>query len=189
MEILEFIYEFMKTGLFSIGGGLATLPFLYAMSDKTGWFTTGDISNMVAISESTPGPIGINMATYVGFTSFGLLGAILGPVALTIPAVIIIILISKALDRFKEALIIKDIFCGLRPASTALISAAGLQVGAIALLNMPEYKLTGRFTELINIKAIVLALIIYFALKKWKKHPVIYIAFAALAGIVLKMGS
>lgn len=188
MELLQFCYEFMKTGLFSIGGGLATLPFLYVMSYKTGWFTIGDISNMVAISESTPGPIGVNMATYVGFTSFGIVGAIIGPIALTIPAIVIIIIISKALDKFKEAPIIQDIFCGLRPSSTALITAAGLQVGVIALLRVSVYRKTGNITHLINYKAVILAVVIYYALNKWKKHPIIYIIFAAVMGIVFKIG-
>lgn len=189
MELLQFVFEFMKTGLFAIGGGLATLPFLYAMSYNMGWFSTGDISNMVAISESTPGPIGINMATYVGFTSFGLAGAILGPVALTVPAVIIIILISKALDRFKEAQIIQDIFVGLRPTSTALVCAAGLQVGMIALFYTFDFQNAASIFRFINYKAVILSAIIFIALRKWKKHPIIYIAFAAFAGVVFKIGA
>lgn len=67
MILLRLMYEFCKTGLFAVGGGLATLPFLYEMAEKTGWFTNQDILNLVAISESTPGAIGINMSTYVGF--------------------------------------------------------------------------------------------------------------------------
>ena len=98
--LLRLAFEFFKTGLFAVGGGLATLPFLYAMGTATGWFNAQDVANMIAISESTPGPMGVNMATYVGFTSFGLPGALIGPLALVFPSVVIIILISKIYLKF-----------------------------------------------------------------------------------------
>ena len=85
--LIRLAYEFFKTGLFAIGGGLATLPFLYEMGAATGWFNAQDVADMIAISESTPGPMGVNMATYVGFTSFGLPGAIIGPLFLALPSV------------------------------------------------------------------------------------------------------
>ena len=103
MLYLRLMIEFFKTGLFAIGGGLATLPFLYELSEKTGWFTTTDISNMIAISESTPGPIGINMSTYVGFHTAGLLGGIVTTLSLVLPSIIIIEIISKVLTKFKES--------------------------------------------------------------------------------------
>ena len=115
-----------------MGGGLATLPFLYAMSAKTGWFTATDISNMIAISESTPGPMGINMATYVGFTSFGVIGTFLAPLSLVLPSIIVIIIVAKILDAFKESKLVSDIFSGLRPASTAMIASAGISVALLA---------------------------------------------------------
>lgn len=112
--LLRLAFEFFKTGLFAVGGGLATLPFLYAMGSATGWFTAQDVANMIAISESTPGPMGVNMATYVGFTSFGIPGALVGPLGLVFPSVVIIILISKILNKFKESKLVQDIFYGLR---------------------------------------------------------------------------
>ena len=129
---IRLFYEFFKTGLFAIGGGLATLPFLYEISEKTGWFTTQDISNMIAVSESTPGAIGINMSTYVGFHTafsyYGYAGAILGGIvstlSLIIPSIIIIEVISGFLKKFRESKLVQDIFYGLRPASTALIASA-----------------------------------------------------------------
>ena len=138
--LLRLAFEFFKTGLFAVGGGLATLPFLSAMGNATGWFNAQDVANMIAISESTPGPMGVNMATYVGFTSFGLPGAVLGPLALVFPSLVIIILISKILNKFKESKLVQDIFYGLRPASTGLIIAAGLGVAKIALLRLDVYK-------------------------------------------------
>ena len=92
MIYLRLFYAFFKTGLFSIGGGLATLPFLYEMAEKYSWFTEEDIANMLAIAESTPGPIGVNMATYVGIQTGGILGGFWATFALVLPSFIIILL-------------------------------------------------------------------------------------------------
>lgn len=187
MGIFEFMFEFFKTGLFAVGGGLATLPFLYAMTDSHSWFTTNDVANMIAISESTPGPMGVNMATYVGFTSFGLLGAIFGPLSLVFPSVVIIVLVSKVLDRFKESRLVQDVFYGLRPASTGLIIAAGLGVAKIALLHLDVYEQTKNVADLIHFKSVILAVAIYFLMKKVEKiHPILVIVIAAVVGIVFK---
>ena len=169
--LLRLAFEFFKTGLFAVGGGLATLPFLYAMGNATGWFNAQDVANMIAISESTPGPMGVNMATYVGFTSFGLPGAVLGPLALVFPSLVIIILISKILNKFKESKLVQDVFYGLRPASTGLIIAAGLGVAKIALLRLDQYEITKNIADLLNYKSIVLALVIYLVMKKKDFHP------------------
>ena len=139
MILLLLMWEFFKTGLFAIGGGLATLPFLYEMSVKTGWFTATDIANMIAISESTPGPLGINMATYVGYNTAGVAGAILAPIGEVLPSIIIILIIAKVLEKFKENQIVQDVFYGLRPASVGLIAAAGVEVVKVALLNTANW--------------------------------------------------
>jgi len=187
MTIIQLFIEFFKTGLFAVGGGLATLPFLYEMSAKFGWFTTQDIADLIAISESTPGPLGINMATYVGFKSVGLFGGVLTTLGLIIPSIIIIILISKVLDKFKSSVLVQKVFYGLRPASTALIAAAGLEVAKIALLNLGLYEETGAILDLLNWKNAILAVLLYVALKKFKKHPLVYIAAAAVAGVVFQL--
>ena len=90
MIYLRLFYEFFKTGLFAIGGGLATLPFLSDMADRTGWFTQAQLADMLAVSESTPGPVGVNMATYVGFETGGILGAVVATLGLVAPSVIVI---------------------------------------------------------------------------------------------------
>lgn len=128
MLIFRLFWEFFKTGLFAIGGGLATLPFLYDMQAATGWFTLDDISNMIAISESTPGPMGINMATYTGFTSMGVLGGIAAVAGLVTPSIIIIIIVSNILEKFKTNKYVQYCMYGLRAASVGLISVAGLRV-------------------------------------------------------------
>ncbi len=184
--LLRLAFEFFKTGLFAVGGGLATLPFLYAMGNATGWFNAQDVANMIAISESTPGPMGVNMATYVGFTSFGLPGAVLGPLALVFPSLVIIILISKILNKFKESKLVQDVFYGLRPASTGLIIAAGLGVAKIALLRLDQYEITKNIADLLNYKSIVLALVIYLVMKKKDFHPILMVVASAVIGIIFK---
>ena len=184
--LLRLAFEFFKTGLFAVGGGLATLPFLYAMGNATGWFNAQDVANMIAISESTPGPMGVNMATYVGFTSFGLPGAVLGPLALVFPSLVIIILISKILNKFKESKLVQDVFYGLRPASTGLIIAAGLGVAKIALLRLAQYEITKNIADLLNYKSIVLALVIYLVMKKKDFHPILMVVASAVIGIIFK---
>lgn len=180
-------WEFFKTGLFSVGGGLATLPFLIEMSARTGWFTSADIADMVAISESTPGPLGINMGTYVGYKTIGLFGGVVATLGIITPAIVIIILISKVLQKFKNSPAVEKIFYGLRPASTGLITAAGLGVAKIALLNIPLFEETGSFLDLIRFRQILLAAVMFFLLRKYKKHPIVYIAAAAVIGIVFKL--
>lgn len=175
---LQLFLEFFKTGLFAIGGGLATLPFLHEISEKTGWFTTQDISNMIAISESTPGPIGINMSTYVGFLTGGLPGAVIATLALITPSIIIIEIISKVLEKFKESKVVKYVFYGIRPASTALIFVAGISVIRTALLFEGE-------TFKINYIAVIMCVALFAAIRKYKVHPLVYIAVSAVLGVIL----
>lgn len=186
IKLMALSFEFFKTGLFAVGGGLATLPFLYDIGKRTGWYTAGDVSNMIAISQSTPGPMGINMATYVGFSISGLIGAVVAPTALIFPSVIIIIAISKTLTKFKEAALVQKIFYGLRPASTGLIVAAGLGIAKITLLNLPKYQITQDFADLLNYKSIILVAAIFGIMKKFDLHPIVLILIAAIAGIIFK---
>lgn len=188
MTLLQLIYEFFKTGLFAVGGGLATLPFLYEMAEKTGWFTNQDILNLVAISESTPGAIGINMATYVGFLTTGPVGGVIATLALIAPSIIIIVIISKIIEPFKNSPAVQGVFKGLRPASTGMITAAGLSVAELAFLNMAEWSgwSFSSVLAVVNWKGVILAVAVYAGLKKFKKHPIVYIAISAVVGIVLK---
>jgi chromate transporter len=182
---LQMSWEFFKAGLFAVGGGLATLPFLYDISQRTGWFTAEDIANMIAISESTPGPLGVNMATYAGFQALGIPGGIYTTLSLTAPALIVISIVYAVLKKFKESDAMARIFYGLRPASTALIAAAGLGVAKISLLNLPLFSSTGSFMSLFRWPSLILAVIIYAGLVKFRWHPVIYIAISAVVGVVL----
>ena len=183
---LQLFLEFFKTGLFSVGGGLATLPFLYEISDKTGWFSDADIADMIAISESTPGAIGINMSTYAGYKAAGIAGGIVATLSLALPSFIVILVVAAFLDRFKENRYVEAAFYGLRPASIAMISAAGLNVVKIALINIPAFLESHNFMQLILWKAVLLAVVIFLARRKLKLHPVLFIAASAVVGIVFR---
>ena len=184
MIIFQLIYEFFKTGLFAVGGGLATLPFLYEMGEKTGWFTNQDVLNLLAVSESTPGPIGINMSTYVGFITAGIPGAVIASLALAAPSVIVILLVIQVLDKFKGSPLVEGIFKGLRPASIGLITAAFLGVCQESLLHLDAFAGLNTILSVINWKGMILAVALFFLMRKWKVHPIAYIAIAAVVGIV-----
>lgn len=185
--IFALFFEFFKTGLFAIGGGLATLPFLYEMSSSTGWFTMQDISNLVAISESTPGPLGVNMATYVGYTTLGIFGGLISTLGLITPSVIIIILVSKILERFKTNKYVQYAMYGLRAASSGLIFCAGLQVAKVAFLH-PELLKGGNFSlSVVNWISLLYGIVLYIVYKKTNKHPILYIVASGVLGVLLRL--
>ncbi len=187
MILLQLIFEFAKTGLFSVGGGLATLPFLYEMSaNHPTWFSAADVADMIAISESTPGAIGINMSTYAGFKTAGIPGGVLATIGLAIPSVVIILIIAKFLEKFRSNRLVEGAFYGLRPASIAMITVAGLNVAKVSLINLPLFQQTGAPGDLFLWKAIILGVAIFIAQKKLKWHPFFFIAISAVVGIVLK---
>lgn len=191
MIYLQLFLEYFKVGLFSVGGGMATIPFLYDLADKTGWFTHAQLADMLAVSESTPGPIGVNMATYVGYTTAGVFGSLAATLGLVMPSVIIILLIARVLQKFRHNTYVESAFYGLRPASTGLIAAAGVTVASIALLNVDLYQASGVVMELFRWKEILLAAVI-LVLTNWVKptkdwHPIVFIGLSALAGIVFHM--
>lgn len=186
MTLLRLIWEFIKTGLFSVGGGLATLPFLYEMSDRTGWFSHADIADMIAISESTPGAIGINMSTYAGFRTAGVPGGIIASLALAFPSLAIILIIAKFLEKFRGSRYVEGAFYGLRPASIAMITAAGLNVMRVSLLDPEAFARSGSVGDLFVWKALVLAALILLCQKKLKWSPVVFIALSAAVGVVFR---
>ena len=188
--LLKLYFEFFKIGLFSIGGGLATLPFLYDLSDRTMWFTHADIANMIAIAESTPGAIGANMASYAGYTTAGPLGSLMANLGLISPAIVIIYAIAKVLNKFKGNRYVDSAFYGLRPASIALISAAGLSVAKITLFNYSKFVSTGNVADLFVVKSIILGVLIFAAQKKFPKiHPTVFIFIAAFVGIIFNFSA
>ena len=195
---LRLYWEFFKTGLFAVGGGMATLPFLKDIVQSTGWYTYTDLMNMLAVSESTPGPIGINMATYAGFTVGGIPGAVIATLGEVTPSIIVILIVAMMLKKFRDNRYVNMAFYGLRPASTGLIGAAcvtvvlevmtGIKVLAADGALMNTFRLAGE--SLIKWPGVLLgALLIVLTnfirpVKNW--HPIVFIAFSAVVGIVFR---
>ena len=180
---LRLYLEFFKTGLFAVGGGMATLPFLKEIGESTGWYTYGDLMNMLAVSESTPGPMGVNMATYVGYLTAGIPGAVAATMGLVAPSVIVILIVAAFLKRFRESRLVNNVFYGLRPASAAMVAAAGLSVVGLALLYSGQAGLAA-----VNWKAVALAAVL-LVLTRWCKptkglHPIVFILASAIIGVV-----
>ena len=187
---LQLYWEFFKTGLFAIGGGMATLPFLQDIGQRTGWYTYGDLMNMLAVSESTPGPIGINMATYVGFTAAGIPGAVIATLGEVTPSIIVILIVAGFLKKFRDSRVVNGVFAGLRPASTALITAAGLSVAKIALIREVPSPTANMNAFLPYWPAILIAAAVFVCMRlpKLKNlHPILYIAAAAVVGVIFKL--
>lgn len=183
MLLLRLFWEFFKTGLFSVGGGLATFPFLAKMADATGWFTQAQLADMVAVSESTPGPIGVNMATYVGFTTAGVIGSVVATLGLVTPSVIVILLIASFLRKFRENRYVNATFAALRPASTGLIAASGLSLVVLTFYSPG----VGSLLAGLNWKGVLLAGILVvltcFVKQTKKLHPIVWILASAAIGI------
>ncbi|WP_294405120.1 chromate transporter [uncultured Clostridium sp.] len=177
-------FEFFKTGLFAVGGGLATLPFLINLTYQYDWFNQSMLADMIAVSESTPGPMGVNISTYAGFSSGGVIGGIIATLGLVTPSIIVIIIIAKFLEKFKENKNVEAVFQGLRPASVGLIAVAAFEVIKIALLNINVYLASKNLMDLINIKSCILFVIMFYTIMKYKKHPIVYICAAAVVGVV-----
>lgn len=196
MIFLRLFVEFFQVGLFAIGGGLATIPFLTDMGARTGWFTSGELANMIAISEATPGPMGVNMATYVGFHLGGIPGGIAATLGLICPSILVILIIAGFLKKFRESRGVDAVFYGIRPASTALIAAALVEVCSIALLfhqTAGHEAAPGQavpVTELFYWPAIALAAAVFLCLQLKplnKLHPIVYIAASAAIGIIFQL--
>lgn len=184
MVLLQLFIEFFKVGLFSVGGGLATLPFLYDLSNTMGWFTHSDVTDMIAIAESTPGAIGVNMSTYAGYITAGIPGGVIATLGLVTPSIIIILLIANLLKKFQDNPFVQSAFFGLRPASLAMIAAAGISVVKVSLVNFSAFQASGQITELFVLPAIILSVILYGISKKFKLGPIQLIMISAVVGIV-----
>ncbi len=180
MTFLLLMYEFFKTGLFSVGGGLATLPFLRDMTFRYSWFTMEELMNMIAVSESSPGPIGINMATYAGFMAGGSFGGVLATLAIITPSILIVVTIASFMERFQESLIIRRGFYLLRAATAGLIAGAVFEVIVLSLFN----------TEAVTVRwpAVSLFVVLVFLIRKFPQvHPIAFIVASAVLGIVFKL--
>lgn len=188
VTILSLIYEFLKTGLFAIGGGLATLPFLREMSFRYSWFTMEELLNMIAVSESTPGPIGINMATYTGYSAAGILGGIIATLSLITPSIVVIIIIASFMDKFKDSKLIQRGFYLLRAATAGLIMGAVFEVILLSLFDAETYAASGEILSLVRWPALLVFISLIFLIKRFPKvHPIAFIVASAVVGVILKL--
>ncbi len=184
MVYLLLFYEFVKIGLFSIGGGLATLPFLQDISLRyPHWFSGEELVNMIAISQSTPGPIGINAATYAGYNAGGVLGGVIASAGVIFPALIFMPFIAKGLEKFSANGLVQSAFYGLRPAVVALIASAAVEVLLISVFFFTDgvFSVDWRALPLFVVAAALLQL------KKLKLHPVVFILAGAVLGIIFEL--
>jgi len=195
MIYLQIIWEFCKTGLFSIGGGLATLPFLSKMSERYGWFTQQDLGNMLAVSEATPGPIGVNMATYVGNTVgtsvggfwSGVLCGITSTLALVLPSYLFILIVYRLMTRFSENRYVQGAMSTIRPASVGMVAAAVLGILQTVLFN-PNALSIGQWSAIVLLPNFALFVCIFVIYQVFNKlHPAVLLAIGAVAGIVFKL--
>lgn len=184
--LLQLYIEFFKTGLFALGGGLATIPFLSQMGEKYGWFSQATLADMIAISESTPGPIGVNMATYTGFNLAGIAGAAIATLGLITPSIIIIIVIAQFLNKFKDSKAVKAVFDGIRPAVVALILVALLGIVTTSVIFPDRYIASGNIIDMFSIKTLILFIAVLIGCLKIKTHPIVWIGLSALIGIVFQ---
>lgn len=169
MIFLKLFLEFFHIGLFSYGGGYATLPFLYHLVDKYGWYTTAQLTDMIAISSVTPGPLGVNVATFAGYVSAGILGAFIATVSILLPSIIIVVMISKLLEQFKNNRFVKSVIYSIKPAGCGLLAAVGVNM----------------FLNNMSTSGVVLFLVLFIVSLKCKRDPLIYLGVSAMVGFVL----
>ena len=182
MIYIRLFYEFFITGILIFGGGLAQIPFLQQMGERTGWFTQQQLATIIAIGETTPGPMGINMATFTGYIVAGTAGGIAATAGLVMPSVIIALTVARLLVKFRSSAVVNGAFHCLRPASAALIAFAGLTVLLISIRPAELYA-----ESFINIRAAVFAVILFPIVLKFKLHPMIFLAGSAMVGIIFRL--
>jgi chromate transporter len=181
MSLLLLYVEFFKIGVFSVGGGLATLPFLYQMADRYEWLAKEKVADFLAIAQSSPGAIGVNMAAQAGFLCAGLPGAILAVLGLVSPAIAVIVLIARMLAAFKENKTVASVFSGLRPAAAGLLAAACFGALKISLYN----NAASAWHEIIRLREFVIFAVLFPLVFRFRVHPIVYIAVGAAAGVAL----
>lgn len=167
--LLQLFVSFFTIGLFGFGGGYAILSFLQQEVERRGWMTTERFTDLIAISQSTPGPISINMATFVGYQVSGVPGALIATTAVALPGMVMMVLLALFFFHFNERPMIQAMFRGLRPAVVGLVAAAAWQIGCVAMVNWA---------------AVVIAIICCVLIAKWGIHPIPLVIGSAIAGIL-----
>lgn len=180
----QLFIEFFQIGLFAVGGGPATIPFLMDLAGRYDWYTRADVASMLAVSESTPGPIGINMATYAGYNAAGFTGGLMATLSLVLPSLIVIVLVAKLLENFNENPYVKAAFWAIRPTVTGLIAMAVLGIFETALFTAPDGTLRFPVFSL----ALCVIFFVCMNIKKLKKlHPAVWLLAGAVIGLIFQM--
>jgi len=185
MELLNMFFAFFKVGLFTIGGGLVAIPIMQDYVIKYQWITQKDFVDMIAISQSTPGPIGINLATYVGASQYGLLGSIVVTMGMVLPSFIIITIVSKFLAHFNQNKWVKASLTSIRPIVVGIILSAGFFIAKVSFVNVESFMNTGKWLDLIELKSFLVFLVFFGLMFKVEKHPILYIVAGGLVGVLL----
>ncbi|MDO5047472.1 MAG: chromate transporter [Anaerococcus sp.] len=186
--MLRLMWEFFKVGLFAVGGGMATIPFLYDLGERYGYFSSNELLDMLAVSESTPGAIGINMSTFAGIRAYGFWGGLLATLSLITGPIIIILLIAKMMDKFKSSKLVKDAFVTLRPATAGLILGAMAEVLVLSLFDLEAFRLTGNIVDLFRLIPLGFFALFLFILFKFKKvNPIFIIISGGLVGVIFSL--
>lgn len=187
INYLLLMYEFIKVGLFSVGGGYATLPFLYHIAEVYNWYSAKELVDMLAVSSITPGPVGINVATFAGFKTGGLLGALIATASVMLPSYLLVIVIYKLLNRFNENFYVQAVLYAVKPAGCALIAAVAVRLFRDYILRNVDVFNIYDITAFVDIKALLLLVGLFVMSIKIKKDPLVYLGVAALFGIILHL--
>lgn len=170
MLYIQLFWQFFQIGIFSFGGGYATMPFLYEIANKFHWYSTSELTNMLAVSSITPGPVGVNVATFAGFNSGGIFGSLLATTAVVLPSFIIVTIVSKTLEKFKTNQMVKGAVKSLKPAGCALLTSVGIKL---------------LFTSNLHLFGTLLLVILIATSFIKKLDPLAYLGIAALAGLII----
>ncbi len=187
MIILYLVKEFIIIGCLAIGGGMVAVPFIQNIASSTGWITEKQIVEMIAISEITPGPLLVNMATYIGYIVAGVIGGILTTMALILPQIIIIFFIYKVFNKFKDNTNVLIVFRGIRPVSLALTVGGVLTILQSTFFKLNNYTGINSILQIFNWKCILLGIALIIVMRKVKIHPIFYFIICGIVGIVFKL--
>lgn len=185
MSLLQLFFVFMYIGFFAVGGGLVAASFMQnVLVNQYGLISAEKFYSMLAISESTPGPIGINIATYIGTELYGVPGGIIATIGEVLPSIVTIILIAKFFSKFQEKPLVKSIFKTLRPVTSGLVLCVLVQIFKLSILNFSTQNSDSGFLQIFNFPALVIFAVSLVVLFKTKVHPVVVVIFGAVFGVV-----
>lgn len=185
--MIKLIFWFFKIGAFSFGGGIATLPHIYEMAKSTGWCTDEEVTSLISLSQMTPGPLACNMAAFVGNRVNGVIGSFLAVFAFILPAVIFMTIFSKCIKKVQNNKKFNIIITMIRATGYATIIDGSTLVIKNAMFNNPENIQLGTCIQMLNVKAVIVAIIIFYVTKKYKISAIKALGIGAVLGFVIQI--